>query len=237
MIFSFLVFARENCLDFLTFLNSDTCLCQLLTDPSIWTQSNAKFALTVEPQNGALQSRAEKVKELRQKGLPTVSQNSNAVQPFLSQSVLYFNFAQSVLYFKLLNLSISVLYNLSSGIPHVGSVWLMIRFQPHYERRRNSILSSGHSVPNWENHLKCQQLQVTLMPLLQFVQPRTEHKRSDFIWLLLDCHFWDEGKQFSQYPDSSFSFEMFHVQCCPPSSRLISNFVVLMTLDLCEDIT
>ncbi|KAG0589845.1 hypothetical protein KC19_1G053100 [Ceratodon purpureus] len=37
-----------------------------------YTMSNAKFALTVEPQNGALQSRAQQVKELRQKGLPTI---------------------------------------------------------------------------------------------------------------------------------------------------------------------
>lgn len=36
-------------------------------------QSNAKFALTVEPQNIALQSRAQQVKELRDKDQPTVS--------------------------------------------------------------------------------------------------------------------------------------------------------------------
>ncbi len=35
-------------------------------------QSNAKFAITVEPENKRLKSRFEQVKELRQKGLATV---------------------------------------------------------------------------------------------------------------------------------------------------------------------
>lgn len=37
-----------------------------------YTMSNAKFALTVEPQNIALQSRAQQVKELRDKDQPTI---------------------------------------------------------------------------------------------------------------------------------------------------------------------
>jgi hydroxyacylglutathione hydrolase len=35
-------------------------------------QSNAKFAITVEPENKRLKSRFEQVKELRQKGLATI---------------------------------------------------------------------------------------------------------------------------------------------------------------------
>ena len=48
----------------------------------IWyMQSNAKFAVSVEPQNAALQSRFEKVKQLRQKGLATVIQLTNLGGP------------------------------------------------------------------------------------------------------------------------------------------------------------
>lgn len=51
-----------------------------------YTMSNAKFALTVEPQNDALQSRFEKVKQLRQKGLatiPTTLGEEKETNPFL----------------------------------------------------------------------------------------------------------------------------------------------------------
>ena len=37
-----------------------------------YTQANAAFALTVEPGNAALRARAEEVRELREKGEPTV---------------------------------------------------------------------------------------------------------------------------------------------------------------------
>ena len=37
-----------------------------------YTQSNAKFALTIEPDNSKLQARAKEIDELRAKGLPTV---------------------------------------------------------------------------------------------------------------------------------------------------------------------
>lgn len=51
-----------------------------------YLQSNANFALTVEPQNDALQSRFEKVKQLRQKGLPTVTINHISYCFWLVQS-------------------------------------------------------------------------------------------------------------------------------------------------------
>ena len=37
-----------------------------------YTQANAAFALTVEPENMALQDRAQHITALREKGLPTV---------------------------------------------------------------------------------------------------------------------------------------------------------------------
>lgn len=54
-----------------------------------YTLSNAKFALSVEPQNPALQSRVEQVKALRDQGLPTVPMSlelEKATNPFLRPS-------------------------------------------------------------------------------------------------------------------------------------------------------
>jgi hydroxyacylglutathione hydrolase len=51
-----------------------------------YTQSNARFALTVEPQNRLLQVRAESVAQLRAKGTPTVPSTlgeERATNPFL----------------------------------------------------------------------------------------------------------------------------------------------------------
>ncbi|MDE1174760.1 MAG: hydroxyacylglutathione hydrolase [Parvibaculaceae bacterium] len=51
-----------------------------------YTQSNARFALTVEPQNGALQARAKEVDEKRARGewtVPTTIALEKATNPFL----------------------------------------------------------------------------------------------------------------------------------------------------------
>jgi hydroxyacylglutathione hydrolase len=51
-----------------------------------YTQSNARFALTVEPQNGALRARADSVAKLRAAGKPTVPSTlgeEKATNPFL----------------------------------------------------------------------------------------------------------------------------------------------------------
>lgn len=51
-----------------------------------YTQSNARFALTVEPGNAALQARAERVERLRAEGRPTVPSTlaeERATNPFL----------------------------------------------------------------------------------------------------------------------------------------------------------
>jgi hypothetical protein len=39
----------------------------------VFVQSNAKFAMSLEPQNQALVSKFEEVAELRRKGIPTVN--------------------------------------------------------------------------------------------------------------------------------------------------------------------
>jgi hydroxyacylglutathione hydrolase len=51
-----------------------------------YTQSNARFALTVEPDNAALQARSAEVARLREKGLPTVPSTlaaERAENPFI----------------------------------------------------------------------------------------------------------------------------------------------------------
>ncbi len=51
-----------------------------------YTQTNARFALTVEPENGALKARANEVDEMRAKGLATVPSTmaqERATNPFL----------------------------------------------------------------------------------------------------------------------------------------------------------
>ncbi len=51
-----------------------------------YTQANARFALTIEPGNAALKSRASKIDALRAKGLPTVPATlaeERATNPFL----------------------------------------------------------------------------------------------------------------------------------------------------------
>jgi hydroxyacylglutathione hydrolase len=51
-----------------------------------YTQSNARFALTVEPQNAELRSRAQRVAQLRASGVPTVPSTlgeERATNPFL----------------------------------------------------------------------------------------------------------------------------------------------------------
>lgn len=51
-----------------------------------YTQGNARFALTVEPDNPALQARAQQIDELRSRGEPTVPStmgNEKAANPFL----------------------------------------------------------------------------------------------------------------------------------------------------------
>jgi hydroxyacylglutathione hydrolase len=51
-----------------------------------YTQSNARFALTVEPRNAALRARAEAVAKLRAAGSPTVPSTldeERATNPFL----------------------------------------------------------------------------------------------------------------------------------------------------------
>ena len=55
-----------------------------------YTESNIRFALTVEPQNEALRRRAAEVKDLRAKGLPTVPSHMGeemAANPFLRADV------------------------------------------------------------------------------------------------------------------------------------------------------
>ena len=51
-----------------------------------YTQANAAFALSVEPDNSALQSRAEEIADLRAKGIPTVPTTiglERATNPFV----------------------------------------------------------------------------------------------------------------------------------------------------------
>jgi hydroxyacylglutathione hydrolase len=51
-----------------------------------YTESNARFALTVEPDNGALKARAEEVRRLRKEGkatVPTTLDQERATNPFL----------------------------------------------------------------------------------------------------------------------------------------------------------
>ena len=51
-----------------------------------YTGSNARFALTVEPDNAALRARAEEVRRLRAEGKPTVPttlDEERATNPFL----------------------------------------------------------------------------------------------------------------------------------------------------------
>ncbi len=51
-----------------------------------YTQTNARFALTIEPGNAELRTRARKVDEMRAKGLPTVPSTiaeERATNPFL----------------------------------------------------------------------------------------------------------------------------------------------------------
>jgi hydroxyacylglutathione hydrolase len=51
-----------------------------------YTQSNARFALTVEPQNSALQARAARVSQLRAAGkatIPSTLGEERATNPFL----------------------------------------------------------------------------------------------------------------------------------------------------------
>jgi hydroxyacylglutathione hydrolase len=51
-----------------------------------YTTANAKFALSVEPGNALLQTRVGEIKELREKGLPTVPttiKDEKATNPFL----------------------------------------------------------------------------------------------------------------------------------------------------------
>ena len=51
-----------------------------------YTQANADFAMTIEPDNAALQARVEEVKALRAKGqptLPTTVEKELATNPFL----------------------------------------------------------------------------------------------------------------------------------------------------------
>lgn len=51
-----------------------------------YTQSNARFALTVEPNNAALKARAAEVAALREKGQPTIPSTmavEKATNPFL----------------------------------------------------------------------------------------------------------------------------------------------------------
>jgi hydroxyacylglutathione hydrolase len=51
-----------------------------------YTQSNARFALTIEPENAALQARAREIAELRAAGRPTVPTRLDlelATNPFL----------------------------------------------------------------------------------------------------------------------------------------------------------
>jgi hydroxyacylglutathione hydrolase len=54
-----------------------------------YTQSNAKFALTIEPENAALQKRAQEVAALRAAGKPTLPVRLDlelATNPFLRPS-------------------------------------------------------------------------------------------------------------------------------------------------------
>ena len=51
-----------------------------------YTQANAAFALSVEPQNNVLQERSREINNLRAKGLPTVPSSiglEKATNPFL----------------------------------------------------------------------------------------------------------------------------------------------------------
>ena len=55
-----------------------------------YTQTNARFALTVEPENGALKARANEVDEMRAKGLATVPSTmaqERATNPFLRADI------------------------------------------------------------------------------------------------------------------------------------------------------
>jgi hydroxyacylglutathione hydrolase len=55
-----------------------------------YTESNIRFALTVEPENGVLRRRAAEVRDLRAKGLPTVPSRLGeeiAANPFLRADV------------------------------------------------------------------------------------------------------------------------------------------------------
>ncbi|BBN19291.1 hydroxyacylglutathione hydrolase [Marchantia polymorpha subsp. ruderalis] len=71
--------------------NSLSKICHLPDETLVYcgheyTLSNAKFAMSVEPQNEALSSRYEKVAELRRKGLPTVPTSlgeEKSFNPFL----------------------------------------------------------------------------------------------------------------------------------------------------------